>query len=185
MFNGFTNATFIDAAPFDTSRTTDMEAMFANCRSVKRLDVSGFDTSNVRCMYCMFIYDSSLEELDVSHFNTTNCTQTSDENYGSLCGMFLGCSGVKMLDLSSFDMTRTSWTYHTQNMFPGCTSLEKLKLGPDVRFNSYTALSGSWTHVEDGMTLSGSQLTSGYNAANSIAYSGTWIRNMPKMIQRS
>ena len=180
MFNGFTNATFIDAAPFDTSRTTDMEAMFANCRSVKRLDVSGFDTSNVRCMYCMFIYDSSLEELDVSHFNTTNCTQTSDENYGSLCGMFLGCSGVKMLDLSSFDMTRTSWTYHTQNMFPGCTSLEKLKLGPDVRFNSYTALSGSWTHVEDGMTLSGSQLTSGYNAANSIAYSGTWIRNMPE-----
>ena len=180
MFNGFTNATFIDAAPFDTSRTTDMEAMFANCRSVKRLDVSGFDTSNVRCMYCMFIYDSSLEELDVSHFNTTNCTQTSDENYGSLCGMFLGCSGVKMLDLSSFDMTRTSWTYHTQNMFPGCTSLEKLKLGPDDRFNSYTAFSGSWTHVEDGMTLSGSQLTSGYNAANSIAYSGTWIRNMPE-----
>ena len=47
MFNGFTQVTFIDAAPFDTSKTTDMEAMFANCRNLETLDVSGFDTSNV------------------------------------------------------------------------------------------------------------------------------------------
>lgn len=180
MFNGFAKATVIDTAPFDTSRTEDMEAMFARCSSVRKLDVSGFDTTRVKCMYCMFIYDSALEELDVSHFNTTNTTSTSDENYGSLCGMFLGCASLTKLDLTSFDMTRTSWPYHTQNMFPGCTALEKLLLGPNVRFNSYTALSGSWTHVEDGLTLSGNQLTSGYNAANSLAYSGTWIRNMPE-----
>ena len=180
MFNGFTQAATIDVSPFDTSRTEDMEGMFANCNSVKKLDVSGFDTSKVKCMYCMFIYDSALEELDVSHFNTSNATSLSDGGYGSLCGMFLGCASLTKLDLTSFDMTRTSWTYHTQNMFPGCTSLEKLLLGPNVRFNSYTALSGSWTHVEDGLTLSGSQLTRNYNASNSIAYSGTWIRNMPE-----
>ena len=180
MFNGFTKAAFIDSAPFDTSKTEDMEAMFANCNSLKHLDVSGFDTSSARCMYCMFIYCSSLEELDVSHFDTSRTTQTSHQGYGSLCGMFLGCSSVKTLDLSSFDMTATSWTYHTQNMFPGCTSLEKLILGPKNWFNSYTALSGSWTHVEDGLTLSGSQLMSGYTRANSLAYSGTWMRNMPE-----
>ena len=180
MFNGFSKATFIDSAPFDTSKTEDMEGMFAYCNSLKHLDVSGFDTSNARCMYCMFIYCSSLEELDVSHFDTSRTTRTSHQGYGSLCGMFLGCSSVKTLDLSSFDMTATSWTYHTQNMFPGCTSLEKLILGPKNWFNSYTALSGSWTHVEDGLTLSGSQLMSGYTRDNSLAYSGTWMRNMPE-----
>ncbi len=181
MFNGFTEVTFIDSAPFDTSMTKDMERMFGSCTKLKKLDVSGFDTSSVKCMYCMFYSDSSLEELDVSHFNVSNATSTSDEGYGSLCGMFFGCSSVKTLDLSSFDMTRSiSYPYNVQNMFPGCTSLEKLILGPNVRFNSYTALSGSWTHVEDGMTLSGSQLTSGYNAANSLTYSGTWLRNMPE-----
>ena len=78
MFNGFTQAATIDVSPFDTSRTEDMEGMFANCNSVKKLDVSGFDTSKVKCMYCMFIYDSALEELDVSHFNTSNATSLSD-----------------------------------------------------------------------------------------------------------
>ena len=30
MFNGFSKATFIDSAPFDTSKTEDMEGMFVN-----------------------------------------------------------------------------------------------------------------------------------------------------------
>ena len=180
MFYSFSDATIIDVAPLDTSQTTDMEAMFAHCDSVEKLDVTGFDTSNVRCMYCMFIYCSSLKELDVSHFNTTNTTSTSDQGYGSLCGMFLGCSSLTELDLSSFDMTRSGWPYHTQNMFPGCTSLQKLTLGPSNWFNGYTALSGSWTHEGDGLTLSGSALTSQYTSANALAYSGTWIRNMPE-----
>ena len=180
MFNGFTKATFIDAKPFDTSMATDMEGTFANCNKLEFLDVSGFDTSNVRCMYCMFIYCGSLKTLDVSHFNTTNTTSTSDEGYGSLCGMFLGCASVTELDLSGFDMSRTSWTYHTQNMFPGCTSLERLTLGPKCWFNSYTALSGNWTHEDSGMVRSGSALTSQYTRANALEYSGTWIRDMPE-----
>ena len=180
MFYSFSEAEFIDAAPFDTSGTTDMEGMFGDCDSLETLDVSGFDTTNVRCMYCMFIYCGKLKEIDVSHFNTTNTTSMSDSGYGSLCGMFLGCSSVKVLDLSSFDMTRTSWTYHTQNMFPGCTSLEKLILGPQNRFNRFTSLSGSWTHEGDGVTLSGSALTSQYDSKNAFSYSGTWLRNMPE-----
>ncbi len=181
MFNGFTKATFIDVSHFDTSRTEDMESMFANCTSVETLDIRGFDTSNVRCMYCMFIYDSKLENLDLSHFNTRNVTRTSDGNYGSMCGMFIGCSGLTKLDLSSFDMTAAiSYPYNVQNMFVGCTSLEKLILGPKVRFNSYTALSGSWTHEGDNLTLGGSALCSQYNNSNALLYSGTWIRNMPE-----
>lgn len=180
MFNGFTEATWIDAAPFDTSKVTDMEAMFANCPKLEHLDVSGFDTSNVRCMYCMFIYDSSLKELDVSNFNTTKSTSTSDQGYGSLCGMFYGCSGLTSLDLSSFDMTATSWTYHTQNMFISCNDMERLTLGPKCRFNNNTALSGNWTQEETGLQLSGSQLVSQYTAGNALKLSGTWIRNMPE-----
>jgi len=181
MFNGFAKATFIDVAPFDTSRTEDMEAMFANCNSVETLDIRRFDTSNVRCMYCMFIYDSGLKNLDLSHFNTHNVTRTSDQGYGSMCGIFFGCSGLTKLDLSSFDMTAAaiSWTYNVQNMFVGCTSLEKLILGSKVRFNRFTALSGSWTHEGDNLTLSGSALCNQYNDTNALPYSGTWIRNMP------
>lgn len=180
MFYSFDMATVIEVAPFDTSRTTDMEAMFGDCGSVERLDVAGFDTTNVRCMYCMFIYCSSLKELDLSHFNTTNTTAMSDSNYGSLCGMFIGCSSLEELDLSSFDMTRTSWPYHTQNMFPGCTSLRKLTLGPNNRFNGYTSLSGSWTQENTGLTLGGGSLMGQYNASNAFSYSGTWIRNLPE-----
>ena len=181
MFNGFTNAVFIDAKPFDTSVTMDMEAMFANCSKLEFLDVSGFDTSSARCMYCMFYMCGSLKALDVSHFNTAIATRTSDKGYGSICGMFIGCASLTELDLSSFDMRNSiGYPYNVQNMFPGCTSLERLTLGPNCRFNSYTALSGNWTHEDTGLQLSGSQLTSRYTAANALEYSGTWIRNLPE-----
>ncbi|MBR0084984.1 MAG: thioester-forming surface-anchored protein, partial [Lachnospiraceae bacterium] len=92
-----------------------------------------------------------------------------------------GCSSIKVLDLSSFDMRNMiSWPYSVQNMFPGMASLEKLILGPNTRFNGYTALSGSWTHEETGLTLSGGELCAQYNAQNSLAYAGTWIRNLPE-----
>ena len=182
MFNGFTKATVVDVAPFDTSKTTSMIGMFANLFSVEELDVSGFDTSNVRCMYCMFYRCIGLKKLDLSHFDVSRVTSTTPgDNYGSLCGMFISCASLTELDLSNFDMRGAiGWPYNVQNMFNGCSSLQKLTLGPNVRFNGFTSLSGGWTHQDSGLTLSGSALTSGYTEANSLDYSGVWIRNMPE-----
>ena len=180
MFNGLTNAETVDVSCFDTSETQDMEGMFANLKKVRILDVSNFDTSQVRCMYCMFYNCSSVEVLDVSRFNTQNTVYTSDSNYGSMCGMFIGCASLHELDLSSFDMTNTGWPYHTQNMFVGTTVMERLVLGPNCRFNGFTALDGNWTKEDDGTTLSGAQLCYMYNSANAMMLSGVWHRDLPE-----
>ena len=180
MFNGFSNAEIVDVGCFDTSETEDMESMFSNLKKAKVIDVSGFDTSKVKCMYCMFYNCSSAEELDVSRFDTRNSVNTSDGSYGSLCGMFIGCASIRELDLSSFDMTQTSWPYHTQNFIISCPLLERLVLGPNCRFNGFTAFSGNWTKEDDGTTLSGAQLCASYNSANAMSLSGVWHRDMPE-----
>ena len=96
---------------FNTSKVTNMRAMFNGCSSLTSLDISGFDTSNVTNMEFMFNSCSSLTELNLNNFDTSKVT--------SMSNMFSNCS-IKNIDLSKFD---TSNVTNMKTMFYNCWNL--------------------------------------------------------------
>ena len=115
---------------FSTKNATNMTYMFAYVPNVE-LDLSKFDTSNVTKMSSMFYY-SKISSIDLSKFNTTNTTNISS--------MFRGCSELKSLDLSNFDISNSKLTSFYY-LFSGCTNLETLT------FNWDTSKIQNWTNA--------------------------------------
>ena len=80
-FKNLSNATSI--ADWDTSKVTDMSAMFTSAGSnatTFSLDLSSWDTSNVTRMVWMFSYagyNATTFSLDLSSWNTSNVTDMS------------------------------------------------------------------------------------------------------------
>ena len=127
----------------DTSKVTNMEAMFQNCYYLTSLEVSGFDTSSVTKMGNMFYGCWRLTNLDVSGFNTSNVNSMSGmfqgcsgltnlyvgnfktANVTNMYLMFSSCRGIENIDLSNFD---TSKVVSMTQMFSGCSALKKLDL---------------------------------------------------------
>ena len=91
--------TSIDVSGWDTSRVTNMFALFNSVSKLTSLDLSSFDTSNVTNMQSMFWGTSSLKSLDVSMFDTSNVT--------SMYGMF-SANNFTTLDLSNFDTSKVT-----------------------------------------------------------------------------
>ena len=122
-FDGFGNLTKIEGiSNLNTSKVTDMNAMFKGCRCLESLDLRGFDTSKVMDMGTMFSGCNGLTSLDVSRFDTSNVTE--------MLGMFVDCKSLTCLDVSKFntrEVTRMS------GMFSGCSSLLELDLS---KFNT-------------------------------------------------
>ena len=117
-----------DIANFDTSKVTDMTAMFKNCNSIKSIDCSKWNTSKLTkitdgtVLGSIFSNCNAAKKIDVSNFNTSNLT---DLSY-----MFCQCNAVEDLDVSKFD---TSKATNMQLMFGGC---EKLKSIDVTHFNT-------------------------------------------------
>ena len=121
------------ANKLDTSKVTDMRAMFSCCKFVTSLDLSKLDTSNVTLMgggtnitindltismpLGMFDNCASLKELNISNFDTSNVT--------SMQRMFYACKSLTSFDLSNFD---TSNVTSMQSMFYGCENLTSFDL---------------------------------------------------------
>ena len=117
MFFWCSGLTSLDLSGFDTSKVTNMNAMFDDCSGLTSLDLSGFDTSQVTDIGCMFDRCSGLKSLDVSGFDTSKVTNMN--------AVFAGCSGLTSLDVSGFD---TSKVKNMNGMFAGCSGLTSLDL---------------------------------------------------------
>ena len=117
MFRECNAVTSLDLSGIDTSKVTDMFAIFYNCKSLTSLDVSSFNTSNVTNMVSMFGSCKALTSLDLSGFDTSNVT--------TMNSMFYGCSGLTSLDISNFDTSKVTTMY---DMFNGCNALTSLDL---------------------------------------------------------
>ena len=114
LFKDYSNATEIQNLDFIlTNNATNMNSMFAGCRSLTKLDVSEFNTSNVLSMQSMFKGCESLTELELAGFDTAKVV--------SLSSMFEGCESLKTLTLGlGFDKINGA------NMFAGCDSLTRV-----------------------------------------------------------
>ena len=80
----------LDIRQFDTTETTNMEAMFKECSKLQELDVSQFNTANVTSLYQMFSGCSKLQKLDISKFVIWGGRRRS-ANIGSIC---YGCQSL-------------------------------------------------------------------------------------------
>ena len=117
MFNGMSNLTTLNLSNFDTSKVTKMWTMFNGMSNLTSLNLSSFNTSQVTDMSWMFKGMSNLTTLNLSNFNTSNVT---DMSY-----MFAVMPKLATLNLSNLDTSKvTNMSY----MFNGATNLATLNL---------------------------------------------------------
>lgn len=155
MFTSCTKLTSLDISMLDISSVKDMNYFVSFNYMLEELVLTGIDTSSVTNMSCMFYGDKSCVSLDVSCFDTSNVTDMSSmfkdctgletldlaswetRNVTSMYNMFSGCSNLTALDLENFDLTQSP---DTSKMFDKVTSLSRINLGANWRFNSTNQL---------------------------------------------
>ncbi len=130
MFYEGNNLTTIDLQNINTSKTINMNSMFAICNNLTTLNLSSFDTSKVIDMENMFYKNEKLVTLDISSFNTSEVTTMSN--------MFSNCTSLTKLDLNNFN---TSKVTDMNSMFFECRNLATLNISnfntPQVTDMSY------------------------------------------------
>ena len=120
MFSGLSRLKSLDLSSFDTSHVTNMTQMFAGDSNLQTLNISNFVTTSVINMFQMFTGASALQSLDLSGWNTSNVTNMSS--------MFASLTNLQELDLSSFD---TSQVTDMSSMFAGTFNLQTITFGPN------------------------------------------------------
>ena len=121
MFNRLSNAVSIDVEDLNTTKTTNMGAMFYYDLDLTNLNTENFDTTYVTNMNSMFSALVSIEQLNLSSFDTTNLHGTAF--------MFSGCNHIKVLDISNFDLNGLTTS---DRMFENMTMLEQLKTPSNI-----------------------------------------------------
>ena len=120
MFMNCSNLASLNLSGFNTESVSDrMDYMFQDCYKLKTLDLSSFDTKNVRTMGSMFRNCQSLESITFGRKFTA-------ENTEDLVCMFMDCSQLKTIDLSSFKLKRAEYIHA---MFSNCAKLETINFG--------------------------------------------------------
>ena len=117
MFRDMSNLTTLNLSNFDTSKAMRMNYMFSGMRSLTTLDLSNFDTSQLEDMYAMFRGVSNLTTLNLSNFDTSRVTNMME--------MFSGMSNLTSLNLSNFN---TSNVKNMMKMFQDMSNLTTLNL---------------------------------------------------------
>lgn len=165
-FNGCQKLQTIENLNYlNTSNVTEMQAMFACCRSLTSLDLSNFNTTNVTNMGSMFLECLSLTNIIVSSFDTSKVT--------NMHGMFANCSSLQTLDLTNFDVSGIPFG-NADEMFIHCYNLRTIFAGNWARgsgemymFNGCTNLrggagtkawngcGGSYAHIDGGKAWPG------------------------------
>lgn len=114
----YLNLTKIDGIGLlDTSRVTNMQAMFRSIIKVTELDLNHFNTSNVTNMRYVFGSYSAQGNMALKTLNVSNWDTSKVE---SIRTMFQSCASLTSLDLSGWDVSNvTDCSY----MFWGCTKL--------------------------------------------------------------
>lgn len=164
MFGGCDSLNSIDISHFNTINVTDMNSMFIRCRNLTSLDLKSFDTTNVTNMNGMFKECNSLTSIDLSSLKT--------ENVLDMGHMFYGCSSLTSLDLTYL---KTEKVTNMSSMFYECSSLTSLDLS---HFNTKNV---SGTKSEEGfecMFQNASKLTNIVYGNNFIYSNSTNVTNM-------
>ena len=141
MFYEGNNLTTIDLQNINTSKTINMNSMFAICNNLTTLNLSSFDTSKVIDMENMFYKNEKLVTLDISSFNTSEVTTMSN--------MFSNCTSLTKLDLNNFNTSKvTDMSY----MFGEGEALETLDVNK-LNTNQVINMDGMFHHCKNLISL--------------------------------
>ncbi|MGY3778389.1 BspA family leucine-rich repeat surface protein [Isobaculum melis] len=147
LFDSLSKVTAIENIEYlNTSQTTLMQRVFADCSSLVTLDLTSWDTSQVTTIFSLFNGCLNMEQLDVSNWNASNMTtltyafsdmpklttldlskwQATPVNV--VQGLFMGDSVLTYLDLSGFDFSKldASNSYAMSRFFQKNNSLKTL-----------------------------------------------------------
>lgn len=122
LFNGFSYLSNINTNCINTSKVTNMDGMFKECKSLKDLDLSSFDTSKVATMSRILENCTNLTSLDLSNFDTSKVTDMNS--------MFNDCKTLTSLDISSFDFSNIE---DLDFILCDCNSLTDLQFGKNLK----------------------------------------------------
>ena len=100
MFSGQSYLTTLELGDFKTDNVTNMYDAFYGLNNLTSLDVSSWNTSKVTNMEGTFYYCRTLEELDVSNWDTSNVT--------TMYQLFYSMDNLKSLDLSKWDVSNVT-----------------------------------------------------------------------------
>ena len=117
LFSNCSSLRKLDLSHFNSEFVTNMCSMFFGCKRLKEINLSNLITKKVTNMSYMFAGCENLEKLDVSNFNTEKVT-----DMGSFISI---CKSLKKVDFSNFNIKNVvdlSW------MFYGCRSLVYIDL---------------------------------------------------------
>ena len=109
MFNG-NNLKHLDVSNFNTSKVTNMFAMFSGSNSLTQLDISNFNTSNVLYFGRTFSYWSGVnKELNISGLNLSKCT-SMDLTFTSSRFKVIRCDGLRLpnIDMSNIGLNSST-----------------------------------------------------------------------------
>ena len=112
LFDGSYKIENIDVSKWDTISAINMAWMF-NRNNLKHLDVSNFNTSKVTNMFAMFSGSNSLTQLDISNFDTSNVLDFGRAfgYWGNVCEE-LNISGLDLSKCASMDLTFQSSSFN-------------------------------------------------------------------------
>ena len=125
MFRGCTSLETIDVKYWYFNTAWDFKGMFAQCKSLTSFDMDRFYAAKANYVDSMFRGCSALESF--SFGNTFAPTNLVTSKY-----MFAECDALPEIDLTGMPGSRLT---NTDNMFRGCTALEKITI-PDGFFSS-------------------------------------------------
>lgn len=120
LFDSATGLVDTDLTYLDTSKMTNMSAMFnlkLRQSQLKKIDTSNWDTSNVTTMRVMFQGCPSLTYIDTSNWDISKVT---DMSY-----IFKGCKHLRLIDFESFLNRDFSKVSDTSSMFSKCVNILK------------------------------------------------------------
>ena len=167
MFNGCraleSTNDIIGFNSLNTTESTNMSYMFANCSALTYVDLSGINGKNNTNSSYMFYQCKNLNNINnIENFNINKVT--------TMHSMFFKCSGLTSLDLSKWETNNLN---NMECMFSGCTSLSNLLFTKD-KFNTSKVTTLRCTFGECGALTNLD--VSMFNTSNVTTMHGTFSR---------
>lgn len=145
VFAGCSSLEYLDISYFDLVKVNEFQGMCDGCSSLKTIEFADVNNSKTIYLTNTFRNCGSLEFIDMTKFSGrvyygstfSSCVSLTQVNFSytipvNMNNMFLGCSSLKSVDLSSFDLLQS---VSMSQSFKNCSALETVVLGET--FNTY------------------------------------------------
>ena len=125
MFNNCKSLVNFDANFLNTSKVTNISWVFGGCSNLQTLKINNWNTSQATNMECLFLLCESLVSIDLSNWDTSQVK--------TMRFMFQRCYKLREINLSGWDLSNiqnvsSTNEFGTQHMFAECPELKVINI---------------------------------------------------------